>query len=102
MTTSRLIEFETSRQPDSTLPATAARAVLKEAQGKPAPTSRVPGLTRNSGWAAVDREIHAAWTAGTRHLHSLDGYGGDFWAPRHAMQGRPPMHTSNIGVAFAV
>ena len=88
MATSRRIEFETSRQPtDSPLPATAARAVTKDAQGKPAPTSRVPGLTRNSGWAAVDAEIHAAWTAGTRHLHPQDGYyGGDFWAPRHAMQ----------------
>jgi hypothetical protein len=89
MATSQLIEFETSRQPTYyPLPATAARAVTKNAQGKPAPTSRVPGLTRNSGWAAVDAEIHAAWTAGTRHLHSQDGYyGGDFLAasPRDAI-----------------
>ena len=88
MATSRLIEFETSRQPTYyPLPATAARAVTKDAQGKPAPTSRVPGLTRNSGWAAVDAEIHAACTAGTRHLHSQDGYYGcDFLAasPRDA------------------
>jgi len=88
MATSRLIEFETSRQPTYyPLPATAARAVTKDAQGKPAATSRVPGLTRNSGWASVDAEIHAAWTAGTRHPHSQDGhYGADFWAPRHPMQ----------------
>ena len=88
MAASRLIDFETSQQAtDSPLSATAARAVTKDAQGKPAATSRVPGLTRNSGWAAVDAEIHAAWTAGTRHPHSQDGhYGADSWAPRHPMQ----------------
>ena len=100
MATSRLIEFETSRQPtDFPLPATAARAATKDAQARPAPTSRVPGLTRNSGWAAVDAEIQAAWTARTRHLPSQDGYyGGDFWAlatrskPRRA-QMTPPGET---------
>ena len=86
MASSRLIDFQASWQPaDSPVPAAADRAVTKSAQGKPAPTSRVPGLTRNSGWAAVDAEIHAAWTAGTRHLPAQDGYyGRDFWAPRHA------------------
>ena len=99
MATSRLIEFETSRQPTYyPLPATAARAVTKDAQGKPAATSRVPGLTRNSGWAAVDAEIHAAWTAGTRHLHSQDGYyGGDFWPPRHAMRATTSVNDSTRG-----
>ena len=105
MATSQLIEFETSRQPtDSPLPATAARAATKDAQGKPAPTSRVPGLTRNSGWAAVDTEIHAAWTAGARHPHPQDGYyGGDFWAPRdfgaprHAMQATTSVNDSTGG-----
>ena len=99
MATSRLIEFETSRQPTYyPLSATAARAVTKDAQGKPAPTSRVPGLTRNSGWAAVDAEIHAARTAGPRHPHSQDGYyGGDFWPPRHAMRATTSVNDSTGG-----